>query len=92
MYNEGISLVGDLLDTATLSKIIEKTGNTYNFHDTKLGVGRENSKQFLKEHPDIAFQIREELFRQSARGAGEEPSTFAGGVEEEALQAAAPGV
>ncbi len=89
MYNEGISLVGDLLDTATLFKIIEKTGNTYNFHDTKIGVGRENSKQFLKEHPDIAFQIREEVLRQNARVIPDQPSPFAGLVGEEALQAAA---
>lgn len=92
MYNEGISLVGDLLDTATLSKIIEKTGNTYNFHSTKLGVGRENAKQFLKEHPDIAFQLREEVLRASAQAAGGvQPSPFSGSSEEDeaALQSAA---
>ena len=53
----GISHTGDLLDTGITYKVIEKTGNTYNFGDNKLGVGRENAKTFLKENPKVAQEI-----------------------------------
>jgi recombination protein RecA len=57
MYNEGISAVGDMLDTATALGVIEKTGNTFLFGQTKLGVGRESSKSFLKENQPIFKEI-----------------------------------
>jgi recombination protein RecA len=57
MYNEGISAVGDMLDTATAMGVIEKSGNTFMFKEVKLGVGRENSKTFLKENPDVFKNI-----------------------------------
>lgn len=57
MYNEGISASGDLLDTGTLMGIIKKSGNTYLFDDVKLGVGRENAKQFIKENSKVAKDI-----------------------------------
>ena len=53
MYNEGISAVGDMLDTATMLGVLEKSGNTFMFGKEKIGVGRENSKMFLKESPNI---------------------------------------
>ena len=58
MYNEGISLSGDTLDTATNFGVVSKSGNTYSFGETKLGVGRENAKQYLKENPKILAEIR----------------------------------
>jgi len=58
MYNEGISLSGDLLDTAVVHKIINKSGNSYNFGEEKLGVGRETAKRYLKEKPKLMAQIR----------------------------------
>ena len=61
MYNEGISLGGDLIDTGTLWNIVKKNGNTYSYGEVKLGVGRENSKLFLKEHPEVFGDIRKEL-------------------------------
>jgi recombination protein RecA len=51
--NWGISLAGDMLDTGVLLGVIGKNGNTYLFGDVKLGVGRENAKTYLKEHPDV---------------------------------------
>ncbi|HYF05405.1 MAG TPA: recombinase RecA, partial [Patescibacteria group bacterium] len=57
MYNEGISYVGDLLDTGLALGVISKSGNTHLFTDIKLGVGRENSKAFLKESKDVAAKI-----------------------------------
>ncbi len=53
MYNEGISAAGDLLDTGTALGVIEKSGNTFSFGDVKLGVGRENAKNFLKENSQV---------------------------------------
>ncbi len=57
MYNEGISAVGDMLDTATALGVIEKTGNTFLFGTTKLGVGRESAKAFLKENTPVFKEI-----------------------------------
>ena len=57
MYNEGISKVGDLLDLATDLDIISKRGSFYSYGDIRLGQGRENSKQFLRENPDMADEI-----------------------------------
>ncbi|OGE73993.1 MAG: recombinase RecA [Candidatus Doudnabacteria bacterium RIFCSPLOWO2_02_FULL_42_9] len=66
MFSEGgISHTGDLLDTGITYKVIEKTGNTYNFGDNKLGVGRENAKTFLKENPKVAQEIEKAIRRQA---------------------------
>ncbi len=59
LYNEGISISGDLLDTATAKGVVTKSGNSYSFDKTKLGVGREPARVFLKEHPELAVEIRE---------------------------------
>lgn len=61
MYNEGISLAGDLLDTGTEYGIIKKAGNSYSYGEEKLGVGRENAKNGLKEHPEMMKEIREKV-------------------------------
>jgi len=61
MYNEGISISGDVLDTGTVLEIIEKKGNSYSFGEVKLGVGREKAKTFLKENEDIFNQIKEKI-------------------------------
>lgn len=49
MYNEGISMAGDLLDTGVQYGVIKKAGNSYSYNEEKLGVGRENAKTTLKE-------------------------------------------
>lgn len=59
MYNEGISVSGDLLDVGVESGIVSKSGNSYSYQEEKLGVGRENAKAFLRERPDLLQQIRE---------------------------------
>lgn len=64
MYNEGISLAGDLLDTGILYKIISKSGNSYNYGENKLGVGREMAKKFLKENPKIMEEIRKKIWKE----------------------------
>jgi len=57
MYNEGISKAGDLLDLATELDIITKRGSFYSYGDIRLGQGRENSKDFLRQNPDLADEI-----------------------------------
>jgi recombination protein RecA len=59
MYNEGISIPGDLLDTATELGIVKKSGNSYSYGEIKLGIGRENAKTGLREQPEIMKDIRE---------------------------------
>ncbi len=59
MYNEGISIPGDLLDIGTELGVVTKSGNSYSFQSEKLGVGRENAKIALRERPDLMKEIRE---------------------------------
>ncbi len=61
MYGEGISKVGDVLDVAANLDIVEKAGAWYSYNDHRLGQGRENGKQFLKENPDIALEIENKI-------------------------------
>ncbi|KKW44111.1 MAG: Protein RecA [Parcubacteria group bacterium GW2011_GWA2_56_7] len=61
MYNEGISIPGDLLDVGVPVGTIEKKGNSYAFGEVKLGVGRENAKQFLRENPTVMKDIRTKI-------------------------------
>jgi len=58
MFNEGISATGDLIDLAVESKIVDKSGAWYSYGDIRLGQGRENSKQFLKENKDLFDEIK----------------------------------
>jgi recombination protein RecA len=57
MFNEGISKVGDVLDIGTNMDIITKRGAFFAYGDVKFGQGRENAKDFLKAHPEIANEI-----------------------------------
>ena len=50
MYNEGISKVGDLIDIGTALEIITKRGAFFSYNETRLGQGREQAKNFLKQH------------------------------------------
>lgn len=59
MYNEGISIPGDLLDTASELGIVKKSGHSYAYGEVKLGLGRENAKLGLRERPELMTEIRE---------------------------------
>jgi recombination protein RecA len=61
MYNEGISKVGDVLDIAVDAGIVDKRGSFYSYGETRLGQGRENSKQFLRDNPAIALEIENQV-------------------------------
>jgi recombination protein RecA len=68
MYNEGISISGDLLDTGVANNVINKSGNSYSYGDIKLGVGRENAKRFLRADKKLMKEIRKRILSEvSAR-------------------------
>jgi len=61
MYNEGISIAGDLLDSGVAHGVVSKSGNSYSFGDIKLGVGRENAKRFLRADKKLIKEIRKKI-------------------------------
>jgi recombination protein RecA len=77
MYESGISREGDLLNLAIEDKLIEKSGAWFNYGDMRLGQGKENAKQFLKENPALVEEITRKILEKRgltgnlAAGAGE---------------------
>ncbi len=61
MYGEGISREGDLLDLAVAQRVVDKSGAWFSYKGDRLGQGRENSKQLLKENPDLLKKIEREV-------------------------------
>lgn len=61
IYGEGISKEGSILDMAVSENIIDKSGSWYSYGDIKLGQGRENARQYLKDNPEIAKEIEEKV-------------------------------
>lgn len=61
MYNEGISLVGDMLDLGVQYDILNKAGTWYSYGEERIGQGRENVKRFLTENPDIAKEVEQRI-------------------------------
>ena len=70
MYNEGISIAGDVLDSGVAYGVIAKSGNTYTFGEEKLGTGRENVKVFLKENPKLMTEIKKQVWQKVRSGEG----------------------
>jgi recombination protein RecA len=71
IYGEGISREGDVLDLAVEKNIVEKSGTWYAYEGQRIGQGRENAKQFLKENPKVLEQMEKEIlenFRISKAG------------------------
>ena len=91
LYGEGISKQGDLLDLAVDRKIVEKSGTWFSFGGERLGQGRENAKQFLKDNPPI-FKTMEEQVRKElglTREAAAETDAATGEGEADAVPAVA---
>ncbi len=61
MYGEGISRLGEILDLGVKGNIVEKSGSWFSYDSTRLGQGRENSKKFLKDNPDVANVIEQAI-------------------------------
>jgi recombination protein RecA len=66
MYSSGISREGDLIDLALADKFVEKSGSWFNYGDLRIGQGRENAKQYLRDNPTIADEIAARIL--AARG------------------------
>ena len=65
MYGEGISKVGELIDLGVKAGVVEKSGAWFSYDSQRVGQGRENAKQFLRDHPDIANTIEVKIREQS---------------------------
>ncbi|MBP0578720.1 recombinase RecA [Labrys sp. LIt4] len=65
MYGEGVSKVGELIDLGVKAGVVEKSGAWFSYESQRLGQGRENAKQFLKDNPDVADKIEGQI-RQNA--------------------------
>ncbi|MCC7341967.1 MAG: recombinase RecA [Bryobacterales bacterium] len=61
MYGEGVSREGDILDLGVKHDLVEKSGSWYSFQTERIGQGRENAKQFLRDHPDLTATLDTEL-------------------------------
>ena len=81
-YGEGISRVGELIDLGVNTNMVTKSGSWFSYGDVRLGQGRENAKQFLRDNPDLADEIESKL----REAMGLPPI---GGITEEAVEATA---
>jgi recombination protein RecA len=86
MFGEGISKIGDVLDLAASKDIVTKGGSWFSYKDQRLGQGRENTKEFLKENPKVLEDIENELM--ALFGLATKPKTAAL-VKEDGEEAAA---
>ena len=77
-YGEGISKTGELIDIGLENKIIEKSGSWFSYGDMRLGQGRENSKLFIRENPDLFSEIEGKVRRALGMG-GPELTVIEGG-------------
>jgi recombination protein RecA len=70
MYTNGISREGDLLDLAIVDKMIDKSGSWFNYGDIRLGQGRENTKQYLRDNPEVANEIAAKIIANRTASGG----------------------
>ena len=89
LYGIGISREGEIVDLGVKQNIIEKSGAWYSFNGDRIGQGKENARDFLLEHKDIAATIEKRIRAESAAEEGPPAEVPAAAVEEEgeALQA-----
>ncbi len=78
MFDEGISATGDLVDLAVNCGVCQKSGAWFSYGDVRLGQGRENSKQFLKDNPELFAEIRREVLKIKAPKPKAKPEEEAG--------------
>jgi len=70
MYGEGVSKTGELIDLGVKANVIEKSGSWYSYGTQRIGQGREATRQFLKENPDVAAEI-ERVVRENSGAVAE---------------------
>src|SRR5947208_10681491 len=88
MYGEGISREGDLLDLAANNRVVEKSGAWFSYKGERLGQGRENAKQTLKDHPEVLLRIENDVKRALGMPVHGEVATAATPVEQKKAAAA----
>ncbi|MDP3592456.1 MAG: DNA recombination/repair protein RecA, partial [Phenylobacterium sp.] len=81
MYGEGISKLGEIIDLGVKAGVVEKSGSWFSWNSTRIGQGRDNAREFLKNNPDIAAQIEKQV--RGAREVIEEELLVGPTVEEE---------
>jgi recombination protein RecA len=77
IYGEGVSREGDLLDLGVSNNIVEKSGSWFSYKGERIGQGRENARQFLKDNPDIRARVDAELRKALGLNKGSEPEVAA---------------
>ena len=68
MYNEGISAEGDILDLAVTANFVDKSGAWFSYNGERMGQGRDQAKNFLKEHPEAMAELRRKLLEMNGIG------------------------
>ena len=86
MYGEGISKVGELIDLGVKAGVVEKSGSWFSYDSTRIGQGRENAKQFLRDHKDMALAIEKKVRDQAGVVANTMMSSVEEGEEAEAAE------
>jgi recombination protein RecA len=71
MYGEGISKIGEILDLGVKAGLVEKSGAWFSYDSIRIGQGRENSKNYLKENPDVAERLERAIRSRTAEVAEE---------------------
>ncbi|MDC6134356.1 recombinase RecA, partial [Burkholderia gladioli] len=84
LYGEGISRQGEIIDLGVQAKIVDKAGAWYSYNGDKIGQGKDNAREFLRENPDIALEI-ENRIRESLGVAAMPQEGAAGQSEAEIL-------
>jgi len=84
MYGEGISKEGNILDVGVEADIVTKSGAWYSYGDERLGQGRENAKNYLREHPDLCSEIEQRIRQKYQLGLGNKAVGEDGSEKEEA--------
>jgi recombination protein RecA len=91
-YGDGISHEGCLLDLAIEHDLVQKSGSFFSYGELRLGQGRNNTKQYLRENPDLATEIELKLFEQLGMNRKPTAPRAVAAVEEPEEEAAAPAV
>ncbi|MCI0778579.1 MAG: DNA recombination/repair protein RecA, partial [Chloroflexi bacterium] len=83
MFKVGISKAGDLIDLGVEMGIVRKSGANYSYNETRFGQGRENSKEFLQDHPEILAELEKHIRGQHASTNGHRDAPVPEAVEVE---------
>ena len=87
MYGEGISKTGELIDLGVKANIVEKSGAWFSCDGQRIGQGRENAKQFMRDNPDMAHSVEQRVRAQA--GIVADAMLYASGANEDSEEAAA---